>query len=70
MTSLWSSADSSNNDGGSTHNEFDVCQDELEETVLRINFSFNDGKGSVALAAVQKYTKSFPFVAVLPGRCT
>eukprot|EP00584_Thalassiosira_punctigera_P000387 CAMPEP_0172540110 /NCGR_PEP_ID=MMETSP1067-20121228/11181_1 /TAXON_ID=265564 ORGANISM="Thalassiosira punctigera, Strain Tpunct2005C2" /NCGR_SAMPLE_ID=MMETSP1067 /ASSEMBLY_ACC=CAM_ASM_000444 /LENGTH=234 /DNA_ID=CAMNT_0013325895 /DNA_START=21 /DNA_END=722 /DNA_ORIENTATION=- len=51
--------------------EFDVSEDEAEATILRINFSYpsspsDDGKGGVALAAVQKYTQSFPFVAVLP----
>jgi len=51
--------------------DFDVDQDDLEETVLRVNFSYeyddDDEKGSFALAAVQKYAKSFPFAAVLPG---
>ena len=37
-----------------------------EETVLKINFSFDSHNGSSALAAVQLYTKSFPFAAVLP----
>ncbi len=37
-----------------------------EETVLRINFSFDSHNGTSALAAVQMFTKSFPFAAVLP----
>lgn len=37
-----------------------------EETILRINFSFNSENGGSALDAVQTYTKSFPFAAVLP----
>ena len=37
-----------------------------EETILRINFSFDSDNGNSALAAVQTYTKSFPFAAVLP----
>mmetsp|Transcript_24565 Transcript_24565/g.59231 ORF Transcript_24565/g.59231 Transcript_24565/m.59231 type:complete len:113 (+) Transcript_24565:79-417(+) len=65
VTSLWNSVDSSNNDG-STSSEFDVSSDETEETILRMNLSYDDGKASSALAAVQKYTRSFPFAAVLP----
>mmetsp|Transcript_9047 Transcript_9047/g.15733 ORF Transcript_9047/g.15733 Transcript_9047/m.15733 type:complete len:236 (-) Transcript_9047:441-1148(-) len=56
-----------------SESELDVHEDEAEETLLRINFSYptsststDDDKGSLALAAVQKYTKSFPFAAVLP----
>ena len=37
-----------------------------EETILRINFSFDSHNGTSALAAVRMYTKSFPFAAVLP----
>ncbi|KAL3816896.1 hypothetical protein ACHAXA_006972 [Cyclostephanos tholiformis] len=42
--------------------------DELikDETLLRINFSFDDDDGSSALTAVQRYTRSFPFAAILP----
>jgi hypothetical protein len=56
-----SSSDSPGDDGSLS--EFDVSK---EETLLRINFSFDDDEGSSALAAVESYTKSFPFAAVLP----
>ena len=51
----------------SSDDRFDVFQDELDEPVLRINFSYDDDdKGNLALSAIQNYTRSFPFVAVLP----
>ena len=51
----------------SSDDRFDVFQDKLDETVLRINFSYDDDdKGNLALSAIQNYTRSFPFVAVLP----
>lgn len=53
-----SSSDSAAND--------DLLDISGEETLLRINFSFDSNNGSSALAAVQTYTKSFPFAAVLP----
>ncbi|KAL3766497.1 hypothetical protein ACHAW5_001166 [Stephanodiscus triporus] len=56
-----SSSDSPGDDGSLS--EFDVSK---EETLLRVNFSFDDDEGSSALAAVERYTKSFPFAAVLP----
>ena len=49
----------------SSDDRFDVFQDKLDETVLRINFSYGDN-GNLALSAIQNYTRSFPFVAVLP----
>lgn len=52
-------------DYDSTAND-DLLDVSGEETVLRINFSFDSNYGSSALAAVQTYTKSFPFAAVLP----
>jgi len=64
VVTTWSSPDSSASDGAES--EFDVSADDLDETVLRINFSFDDEKGSSALAALQKFTQSFPFAAVLP----
>lgn len=63
---------SASDEGEDITSEFDVVSgDEAEDTVLKINFSYNapssDGdEGSIALAAVQKYTQSFPFAAVLP----
>jgi hypothetical protein len=42
---------------------------EMDDILLRINFSFvrdSDDDAALALAAVQQYTKSFPFAAVLP----
>ena len=51
---------------------FGVFNEELDETILRINFSYqhnsdeDDDKGSAALSAIQDYTRSFPFAAVLP----
>ncbi|KAL7532703.1 hypothetical protein ACHAWF_004216 [Thalassiosira exigua] len=53
------------------YEEGSSLEGELEETVLRINFSYpspgsDDGKGRLALSSVQKYTQSFPFAAVLP----
>ena len=65
MTSLAAStSDSDDSD------RFDVFNDELEETVLRMNFRYdcdgNDEKGNLALSAIQDYTRSFPFAAVLP----
>ena len=41
--------------------------DETDETLLRINFSFEHASEEKnALDAVRQYTKSFPFAAVLP----
>ena len=66
MTSLAAStSDSDDSD------RFDVCEDDVDETVLRINFRYehddgDDEKGNLALAAIQDYTRSFPFAAVLP----
>ena len=52
------------------NDKFDVFNEDLDETILRINFSYehnnDDDKGSAALSAIQDYTKSFPFAAVLP----
>ena len=59
-----SSSDSSSDDVGSF--EFDASN---AETLLRINFSFNDDAdddGRLALSAVQQYCQTFPFAAVLP----
>ncbi|KAL3782500.1 hypothetical protein HJC23_013429 [Cyclotella cryptica] len=61
---IYSSASGNDSNGG-----FEVFNDETDETLLRINFSFartsldSDAK---ALDAVRLYTKSFPFAAVLP----
>ncbi len=62
MTAAMSSSDSPDDDGSLS--EFDAPR---EETLLRVNFSFDDdvGGGS-ALAAVQRYTRTFPFAACLP----
>ncbi|KAL7482101.1 hypothetical protein ACHAW6_007783 [Cyclotella cf. meneghiniana] len=61
---LHSSASAKEDNGG-----FEVFNDETDETLLRINFSFSetspDGDAK-ALDAVRLYTKSFPFAAVLP----
>jgi len=52
------------------NDKYDVFNEKLDETILRINFSYehnnDDDKGSAALSAIQYYTKSFPFAAVLP----
>ena len=55
------------------NDKYDVFNEDLDETILRINFSYehnndddDDKGGSAALSAVQEYTKSFPFAAVLP----
>jgi hypothetical protein len=53
--------------GEETQRGFDVFNDETDETLLRINFSYpQTSPDSVALDAVRRYTKSFPFAAVLP----
>ena len=61
VTAAMSSSDSPDDDGSLS--EFDVSK---EETLLRVNFSFDDDAGGSALAAVQRYTKTFPFAACLP----
>ena len=54
------------------NDKFDVFNEELDETILRINFSYqhnsdeDDDKGSAALSAIQDYTRSFPCAAMLP----
>jgi len=55
------------------NDKLDVFNEKLDETILRINFSYeynkdddDDKGGSSALSAVQDYTRSFPFAAVLP----
>jgi hypothetical protein len=53
-----------NNGGGSLSDDFDDVS--RDETLLRINFSFDEDEGGPALAAVQRYTRSFPFAAILP----
>ena len=55
-------SESSNVDIGA----FETFEDETDETLLRINFSYENGDDSTALDAVRTYTKSFPFAAVLP----
>ena len=63
-----SSSDSSSDDVGSFF-EFDASTNPNAETLLRINFSFNDDAdddGRLALSAVQQYCQTFPFAAVLP----
>ncbi len=57
-----SSSDSPSDDGSLSDFD-DVSKD---ETLLRINFSFDEDEGGSALAAVQRYTRSFPFAAILP----
>jgi len=50
----------------------DESVDNLDETLLRVNFSVVQGSGNFvsyatnALESVRSYTKSFPFAAVLP----
>lgn len=76
VTQRQNSLDASSNDENIKNDEFesfDTNADDAEETLLRINFSFPTQereidflKGEKALEAVQTYTKSFPFVAVLP----
>jgi len=55
------------------NDNFDVFNEDLDETILRINFSYehnndedDDKGGSAALSSIQDYTRSFPFAAVLP----
>ena len=49
-----------------TKSVYETFVDETDETLLRINFSFEDASDENALDAVRQYTKSFPFAAVLP----
>ena len=66
-SSSLSSDSSSADDVGSF--EFDATTNPNAETLLRINFSFNDDAdddGRLALSAVQQYCQTFPFAAVLP----
>ena len=49
-----------------TKSVYETFLDETDETLLRINFSFEDASDETALDAVRQYTKSFPFAAVLP----
>lgn len=65
-SSLVQALRASPSDSDSSANDDDLLDVSGEETVLRINFSFDYNNGSSALAAVQTYTKSFPFAAVLP----
>lgn len=63
----WTRLSSSSDDAGSF--EFDATTKPDAETLLRINFSFNDDAdddGRLALSAVQQYCQTFPFAAVLP----
>lgn len=63
----WTTLSSSSDDVGSF--EFDASTNPDAETLLRINFSFNDDAdddGRLALSAVQQYCQTFPFAAVLP----
>ena len=62
MTVAMTSSDSPDDDG-SMSEEFDASK---EETLLRVNFSFDDDVGGSALAAVQRYTTTFPFASCLP----
>jgi hypothetical protein len=45
---------------------FETFNDQTDEVLLRINFSYSGSSGAAALDAVRQYTKSFPFAAVLP----
>ena len=50
-----------------TTSVYETFMDETDETLLRINFSFEHASEEKnALDAVRQYTKSFPFAAVLP----
>lgn len=49
-----------------TEGVFDTFDDELDEVLLRVNFSHEAASDDDALDAVRQYTKSFPFAAVLP----
>ncbi|KAL7506322.1 hypothetical protein ACHAXN_003600 [Cyclotella atomus] len=40
--------------------------DEIDEPLLRINFSYQETTDDDALESIQQYTRSFPFAAVLP----
>jgi hypothetical protein len=67
-----SSSDSSSSDDVGSF-EFNASSTNPDaETLLRINFSFNDDNdnnedgGRLALSAVQQYCQTFPFAAVLP----
>ena len=53
------------------NDKYDIFNEKLDETILRINFSYeynneDEDNGSSALSAVQEYTRSFPFAAILP----
>lgn len=45
---------------------FEAFDDEVDEVLLRVNFSYDGSSNAEALDAVRQYTKSFPFAAVLP----
>ena len=49
-----------------TEGVFDTFDDEIDEVLLRVNFSHEATSDDDALDAVRQYTKSFPFAAVLP----
>lgn len=49
-----------------TEGLFDTFDDEIDEVLLRVNFSHEAASDDDALDAVRQYTKSFPFAAVLP----
>ena len=67
MSSSDSPPDDDDDDGGlPLSDDFDDVAVTKDETILRINFSFDEDGGGSALAAVQRYTNSFPFAAVLP----
>jgi hypothetical protein len=47
--------------------KFEMFNDEVDTPLLRIIFSYQDTSDDDALEAIQRFTKSFPFAAVLPG---
>jgi hypothetical protein len=47
--------------------KFEMFNDEIDEPLLRINFSYQETTDDDALESIQQYTRSFPFAAVLPG---